>query len=317
MRRYMALAYLVLILGGASSEAADHCATQPPPQGLVERCRRFTFFLPSPPRSEHQIRVSLDARLLEWMSTCAIADRAPRLVSDAEASIDRVFALIKDMPSHHSAVAIIPEYTPLTFTQGGKTCYGVKSVSFRVPGAAGAVDIGEPTFTAGPTSDMVKEAAKAGLKALKDSGKPFTPDLSRLHKVLTQLEKYGKDLDDTWYNVQPYNTGDPMNAAACYKEFRAGRGNVCRPADEALKACERHLAEDLVQSYHYDKVAPARYAEILEIKANDIQRSMDHLVKIQNQGSPGALPCPSIATVFMPKIAELARRHSLYSAGGY
>jgi hypothetical protein len=92
---------------------------------------------------------------------------------------------------------------------------------------------------------------------------------------------------------------------------------VCRPAAEALRACERHLAEELVQSYHYDEVAPARYAEILEIKAADIQRSMDHLVRIQNQDSPGALPCPSIATVFMPKIAELARRHSLYAAGGY
>jgi hypothetical protein len=313
----MALAYLVFILAGARTEAADHCATQAPPQGLVERCRRITFFLPSPPRSESQIRVSLDARLMEWMSTCVVADRAPRLMSEAEESVDRVFALIKDLPSHHSAVAIIPEYTPLTFTQDGKTCYGVKSVSFRVPGAEGEVEIGEPTFATGPTSDMVKEAATAGLKALKDSGKPFTPGLSRLHRVLTQLESSGKDLDDTWYNVQPYNSGDPMNSAACYKEFRAGRGNVCRPADEALKACERHLAEELVQSYYYDKVAPARYAEILEIKAGDIQRSMDHLVMIQAQDSPGALPCPSIATVFMPRIADLARRHSLYAAGGY
>jgi hypothetical protein len=164
---------------------------------------------------------------------------------------------------------------------------------------------------------MVKEAAAAGLKAIKDAGVPFTPELSRLHRVLTQLERYGTDLDDTWYNVQPYHSGDPTNSAACYKEFRAARGHVCRPADEALKACERHLAAELVQSHHYDKVSPARYVEILEIKASDIQRSMDHLVKIQNQGSPGALPCPSIATVFMPKIAELARRHSLYAAGGY
>jgi hypothetical protein len=314
--RPVALALAVLALGGARRSEAGRCATTPPPKGLVERCQSLTFWFPSGyPDAYRQAYFQL--ALVEWMRTCVIADRAPRLVYDAEDSVDHLFGLIKDLPDLRP-VRIVPDYTPLTFTEQGRTCYGVKSVSFHAAGTGGEVDADGPIdITAGPTSDMVKEAAAAARKALRDPSVPGSAELSRFLSVLEQLEKYGRDFDDTWYNVQPYNSGDPMNAAACYKDFRAGQGHVCRSADEALKACERHLADELVQSYHYDKVSPARYAEILQIKAADIQRGIDHLHVIQGQDSEGAVPCPSIKNVFMPRIADLARKHSLYAAGRY
>ena len=306
------LAVLAALAG--SGEAWARCATEPPPQGLVERCRSLNFrFTDSTP--DIYRRSVLNVTLYEWMRGCVIADRAVGLVGAAEASIDRVFDLVKDLPFSRGFVKIIPEYTPLTYTEGGRTCYGVKSVSFRVAGASASVvepSDDEIEMVAGPTSDMVKEAAAAGLRALRDPSVQGSAALSRFLGVLEQMAKYGSDFDDTWYSVQPYQTGDPMNSVACYKGVSG-----CAPADEALKACERHLADELVQSYHYDKVSPTRYAEILDLKAADIQRGIDHLHVIQSMDSPGALPCPSIATVFMPRIADLARKHSVYGAGGY
>jgi hypothetical protein len=317
IRRLLALPVVTLALATASHiEARDFCATEPPPKGLVERCHGLTFWFPSG-TSDSLRRAYFEVSLIEWMATCVISDRASGLVFEARESVDEVFELIKDLTGL-KPVRLVPDYTPLTFSEHGRTCYGVKSVSFHVAGARGAVDAdGDIDLVPGPTSDMVKEAATAAKKALRDSSVRGSAELSRLLSVLEQLEKYGKDFDDTWYNVQPYASGDPMDAVTCYKEFRAGRGNVCRPADEALKACERHLGDELVQSYHFDQVSPRRFAEILEVKANDIQRSMDHLVMIQAQDSHGAVPCPSIKDVFMPRIADLARRHSLYAAGGY
>lgn len=315
-KRPLALAVVTLAIVGTRRSEADSCAVEPPPKGLVERCHGLTFWFPSG-MSDSFRRAYFEVRLIEWMRTCAISDRAPGLVYEARDSADGVFDLVKDL-SDLKAVRIVPDYTPLKYTEGARTCYGVKNVSFHVAGARGAVDAdGDIAVSSGPTSDMVKEAAAAAKKALRDPSVRGSAELSRLLSVLEQLEKYGRDFDDTWYNVQPYRSGDSWNAAACYKDFRAGRGHVCRPADEALKACERHLGEELVQSHHYDKVSPQRFAEILQIKAADIQRSVDHLAFIQAQNSPAALPCPSIETVFMPRIAELAHRHSLYGAGGY
>lgn len=309
----LATGVALVFLAGAG-ETLARCASEPPPKGLVERCRGLNFrFTDSTPDSIK--RSVLNITLYEWMRTCVIPERALGLIGDAEASIDRVYELTKDLPFSRGFVKIIPEYTPLTYSEGGRTCYGVKSVSFRVAGASATVV--EPTddeieMIAGPTSDMVKEAAAAGIQALRDPSVQGSAALSRFLSVLEQMAKHGSDFDDTWYNVQPYATGDPMSSVACYKG-----PSGCAPADEALKACERHLADELVQSYHYDKVSPKRYAEILDIKADDIQRGIDHLHVIQSMDSPGALPCPSIATVFMPRIAELARKHSVYGAGGY
>lgn len=317
IRRLLVLPVVTLVLVAAShAEARDFCATEPPPKGLVERCHGKTFWFPSG-TSDSFRRAYFEVSLIEWMQTCVISDRAPGLVFEARDSVDHVFELIQDLPDL-KPVRIVPDYTPLTFSERGRTCYGVESVSFHVAGARGTVDADGPIdLVSGPTSDMVKEAAVAAQQALRDPAIRGSAELSRFRRVLDQLEKYGKDFDDTWYNVQPYASGDPMNAAACYKDFRAGRGQVCRSADEALQACERHLGDELVQSYHYDKVSPQRFAEILQVKANDIQRSMDHLALIQAQDSPGAVPCPSIKDVFMPRIADLARRHSLYAAGQY
>ncbi|PYQ06977.1 MAG: hypothetical protein DMF82_04880 [Acidobacteria bacterium] len=314
--RSFVLALAALALAGApATEARNRCATEPPPQGVVERCHGLTFWFPSGAADRFR-RAYFEVSLVEWMRTCVISDRAPGLLFDARESVDQVFELIQDLPEL-KPVRIVPDYTPLTFSEGGRTCYGVKSVSFHVAGARGAVDLdGDIDLVAGPTSDMVKEAAAAAKQALRDPSVRGSAELSRLLSVLDQLEKYGKDFDDTWYNVQPYASGDPMNAAACYKEFRAGR-QACLSDDEALHACERHLGDELVQSYHYDKVSAPRYAEILQIKAADIQRSVDHLAAIQGQDSAGAVPCPSIKDVFMPRIGELSRRHSLYAAGQY
>jgi hypothetical protein len=235
-------------------------------------------------------------------------------VFGARDSIDHMFELIKDLPDL-SPVRIVPDYTPLTFKQGGRTCHGVKSVTFHIAGTGAAVIDGDPVLTPGAPSDVVKEAAAAGRKALRDSSLPGSTAQSRLLSVLEQLEKYGTDFDDTWYNVQPWSTGDSMDAGACYKEV-GPNGNVCRPTDDALKTCERRLAQQVVEAWSYDKDSPDRFAEVLDAIASDIQRSMDHLTAIQGQDSAGAVPCPSIKA-FMSRIGDLARQHSLYMAGGY
>ncbi len=317
MMRGLAFASLTLVLvTGSRADAQDFCATQPPPEGLVERCRSKIFSFPSGTADRYRQAV-FEVTLVEWMRGCVISWRAPGLVFEAQKSVDRAFELIKDL-SDFRFVRIVPVYTALQFTDGGRTCFGVKSVSFRVAGTQGTVDAGgDIDIIPGPTSDMVKEAAAAARKALQDPSVRGSASLSRFLNVLAALERSGKDFDDTWYNVQPFGSGDAMNAGACYKDFRVGQGQACRPADEALKACERHLADDLVQSYFYDKVSPRRYAEILEIRAADIQRSIDHVADIQKMDSPAALPCPSIKSVFMPRIADLARRNSVYGAGGY
>jgi hypothetical protein len=308
----LALAVL-LVAVGAPAARADRCATEPPPKGLVERCHSKVFWFPS--GTPDRLRaVTLELALVDWMRTCVISDRAPGLVFGARDSVDHMFELIKDMPDL-SPVRIIPDYTPLTYKQGGLTCYGVKSVNFHLAGTSAEVEPGEPVITPGAPSDVVKEAAAAGRKALQDPSVTGSAALSRFLSVLEQLEKYGTDFDDTWYNVQPWSTGDAMNAGACYKEVTAN-GNVCRPTDDALKVCERHLAQQVVEAWSYDKDTPARFAEVLDVIASDIQRSMDHLAAIQGQDSEGAVPCPSIKT-FMSRIGDLAHQHSLYMAGGY
>ncbi len=305
---------ILLMAGGARVHAKDRCATEPPPQGLVERCHSHVFWFAS--GTPDRLRAAMfELALVDWMRTCVVSDRAPGLVFGARDSVDHAFELIKDLPDL-SPVRIVPDYTPLTFKQDGRTCYGVKSVTFRVAGTGAAVDAdGDIQLSSTPPSDLVKEAAAAGKKALQDPSVTGSLALSRFLGVLEQLERYGTDFDDTWYNVQPWSTGDATSPGACYKDFGA-RGNVCRPTDEAVQTCERHLARQIVEAYGYDKDSPARLAEVLDTIAHDIQRSMDHLAAIQGQDSEGAVPCPSIKS-FMSRIGTLAGQHSVYAAGGY
>jgi hypothetical protein len=304
---------LVLISAAflVDARADASCATDPPPEGLVERCRSKDLWIGSG-TSEGQRHALLQVTLVEWMSTCVTSERAPGLVAGAEESVDRVFDLIKDLSGDRS-VTILPDYTPLEYTEDGHTCYGVQSVSFRVAGAQGSVDADADFETSDePSSDMIKEAASAARQALQDPSVQGSAELSRFQSVLIQLEEYGSDFDDTWYDVGPYPSGDPMDVAACFTGV-----NECLPADDALQACERHLARELVQHHQVDQVSPQRFAVILEEKANHIQRGVDYLHHIQSADSPGALPCPSIEEVFMPRVAELARHHSVYGAGQY
>ena len=305
---------LLIMLGGTDARAA--CATEPPPEGLVERCQGKDYVV-SDAMSEEQLRAAVNSTLVEWMRGCVIANRAPGLVDDAEESVDKMVALMLDLPSHRRSVRIIPDYVPLTYHEGGKTCYGVESVTFHIAGAQGEVEEPEDSEigfepTSSPPSDLVKEAAKAAIEALKDPSVPGSAELSRFQSVLIELEKYGSDFDDTWFNVQP------QGATACYKNESGG----CLKSDEALKACTQHLGPRLVQSHHYDEVSQKRYAEILQVIANDIQRSMDYLQYLQGnqEGAEvpgGGIECESLEKVFMPRIGELAGKHSIYGAGQY
>ncbi len=307
----------VLLLIPHRSQADDHCATEPPPQGLVERCRSLTFSF-SDGTSDGLRRAVLNVALLEWMSGCVVADRAPALIGEAEESVDKVFALVKDMAPQRG-VRIIPDYTPLTFTQDGQTCYGVKSVSFHVAGAQGTVDAdGDIEIIPGPSSEMIKDAATAARKALQDPAVPGSGRLSRFLSVLVALESSGKDFDDTWYNVAPDPSGDPMNTPpACFTDFQVGKGYVCRPADEALHTCERHLAGELVDVYNDGKVPLDRFRTYLQGRAEDIQRGVDYVSQVHGVEGAEAAACSSVSTVFAPRMATASGRNSVYGAGQY
>lgn len=296
---------LLTLLIGTRARAA--CATEPPPEGLSDRCRSKDYVV-SDAMNEEQLRAALNLTLTGWMEGCVISDRAAGLVYGAEESVDKMVALMMNLPSNRRSVRIIPEYQPLTYHEGGKTCYGVESVSFHIAGSKGEVEESGPDgVTTGPTSDMVKEAAKAAREALKAQSVPGSPELSRFQNVLNELENYGNDFDDTWFNVQP------QGVTACYKSESGG----CLSNDAALKACTNHLGARLVQSHQYDKVSQERYAEILQVIANDIQRGVDQLRYVQTLDSPGAIECRSIDEVFMPRIADSAGKHSVYGAGRY
>ena len=309
VRAIARLAAIAAVIG-AAAQARAYCSTEAPPKGLVERCRSKEFLV-SDAMNDEQLRAALDITLLEWMEGCVIKERAAGLIGEAEESIDHMFSLLKDRRGTTRTFRIMPDYVPLTYREGGKTCFGVKSVSFRLAGSQSDVD--EPDdddiqVTPGAPSDVVKQAAAESRKALEDPSVPGSAELSRFLSVLIALEKDGTDLDDTWYDLGPFSIGDPMNSGACYKEFKTGSGQVCRSVAEARKACERHLGQDLVAGHGADR---------LQELAGKIQRGIDHIAVIKDQDSPGAVPCPSISEFFMPKINELAGKHSLYGAGQY
>jgi hypothetical protein len=301
----VALVAGVLLLAGRAS--ADYCATQPPPKGLVERCRSKEIVVPRElPAFREQLR--------EWMGTCVIAERRFELV-DGNASVDEVWTWIA---SHRGAkFTIVPEYTAVTYTRDGRTCYGVGSVVFRLKRPVGTVDDDGPIeVTYGPTSDQIKAAALTGEKALKDPSIPGGEELSRMLSVLDRMKRLGKDFDDTYYAVGPYKDvlGD-WDPPACYKAGRYGSGGYeyyCRPADDALKTCERHLADRLVEA-HLRGLDPRSLAELLLIWSNEIDRGLTHLIQLQTAEGK-VVSCEGVRKGIMPAVRALRdQENSIYS----
>jgi hypothetical protein len=124
-----------------SQPAMAACSTKPPPEGLVERCHSKDFTVSDAQNAEQRC-AALRVTLMEWMKTCVIEDRAEGLVGGAE-SVDTMCDMIKDLTGPR-VLKIIPDYTPLTYKEGAKTCFGVKSVDFHFQGAQGVVEPGEP-----------------------------------------------------------------------------------------------------------------------------------------------------------------------------
>jgi hypothetical protein len=293
--------------------AQGHCATEPPPKGLVERCQGLTMLAP---RSLSVFRI----QLYEWMQTCVISERAKGLVfgNDSVESTWKLIDTLNALPlSSPRTVRIVPTYQPLTFTQAGRTCYGVKNVTFDVRRQrAAAVEEGPIELTPGPTVDMIKESAEAGIKALQDPSIKPSPEVSRMLGVLEMMARYGKDFNDTYYPVAPVQGygGSLMNAPACFKDDARW---TCLPANQALTQCEQHLATDIVNAHVHDKLSAKSFGQVLESRAFEIQRGVDYLSTINDD--TGAAFCPAVRDVIRPRVGELAKKGktTVYGAGGY
>lgn len=316
--RLLVFVCLFAASAGASARAAQesHCATQPPPEGLVARCQSKTIVVPDN-------ELALRFVLTEWMRTCVSSDRAPGLVYGAE-SVDEVWDLVSDLPGYRRAITIYPEYEPLKFTRNGRTCYGVKSVEFRTTKRRVEVEDGEPEVSpVRPsetlTPEMIKEAARAATRALEDSSTTDNPGISQFRGVLDGLARYGADFDDRYYPVAPMNVGaGDMSTYSCDKDYSASTGRFdCLPADAAVKACTRHLADDLVSAYHFDKLTGDRLTEMLEIKSNEIQRGFQYVFQQQEFDASGATLCPALREVIKPMMGEMARKGKTTLYGYY
>jgi hypothetical protein len=301
----LSLAAIGSLTTAGSSRADDYCAAQPPPQGLVERCRSRVFIVPDNP-------MAFRFQLTEWMRTCVSSDRAPGLVYGAE-SVDTLWDLIKGLPNHSRVVTVIPKYEPLTFTKAGKTCYGVKSVEFDVR-PRGTVDPGNPTLKYGPPDDLIKSAAKAAKAALMDPSVRGSAELSRFLGVLDYLERHGEAFDDTYYAVGPALTTPGTDAVACYRDAST---RDCLPAADAVKQCTAHLAHDLVSAYHGKaKMSPKGFADFLEGRAREIQRGFDSLRRQQESGTT-AMVCPGVKNAIMPLVVAKAKQKGLMTLYGH
>ena len=238
--------------------ADSYCASQPPPAGLVERCRSRLMVVPN---DISAFRLALT----EWMDTCVANGRAAGLVRRAT-SVEEVWSRMQDRPAGVSAVRITPRYEPLKFEKEGKICYGVKSVEFALPSGTviddGPTDVTSVSKSVTITDNMIKQSAAAARQALASSA--MTPELSRFLGVLHGLEQYGSDFDDRYYPVAPLQDNGSWNPYACFKDYNVQSGQYdCLPADQAMKACQRNLAVDIVTSHMFDKVTAKRFAEIL------------------------------------------------------
>lgn len=300
----------------ATPALAQHCATQPPPEGLVPRCHKLDIVVPSS-------RVELELLLLHWMESCAVRSRGASLVIGNE-SVDEVWALIEGKRyTPYSSVRILPHYTPNHYQSEGRTCYGVGSVDFAVAGAEGEVEMGEPEVTPANTigaftEDQIRDAAEAGERALQAYPGSDAYERSRMQNVLAWMKSQGRDFNDLYYKLAPETdlTGS-WNPPACFKDDSVPPH--CAAADDARRQCERHFAPQLVQ-LHLSGASDAQLAERLLVIANDIARAKHYLIGIQGAESPGAVPCPSISEVFMPEIGDLASDpktlYNAWDAGG-
>lgn len=259
-------------------------------------------------------------QLYEWMQTCVVAGRAQGLVFGND-SVEKTWDLIDTLNglplSSPRTVRIVPTYQPLTFTQAGRTCYGVKSVTFDVRRQrAASVEEGPIEIIPGPTDDMIKASARAGIQALKDPSIKGSPEVSRMIGVLEMMARYGKGFDDRYYPVAPVQGygGSLMNAPACFKD--AARW-TCLPPGEAVKACEQHLAVDVVNAHQHDKLSMKGFGQVLESRATEIQRGVNYLSSITDD--TGAAFCPSVRDVIRPRVGALAKtgKTTVYGAGAY
>jgi hypothetical protein len=268
----------------------------------------------------------LTTGLSEWMESCFPAQAGLVYASEeGEASVERIFELVKDLSGAAPSVRVAADYTPRKYSESGRTCYGVESVVFRLPGAGGEVDLdGEIEITPGPPSDLVMEAAAAGKKALQHPSVGGSHALSKMLGVLQAMETHGRDIDDTWYDVTPTLVrpigGDrglrDFVPPACFTESSGGR-QQCLPRDEAKASCERHFADQLVTAYDSTRSDPVQYAKVLVQISRDIQSAVSYLNQFAHLEAPtNVVPCESIKD-FMARIGALAQRHSIYMAGQY
>lgn len=291
--------------------AQEYCARKPPPEGLVKRCHSKTITVPP---NESVLRV----QLLEWMMTCVVRSRAVELVyaDEASASIDRIWELLRDrytpLPtvSDLKFVTVVPQYQPLTFTSEGRTCYGVKSVTFDLRGSRGEVDMGPANLPS--YSEMVKEAAAAAARALERSGQTNAPGYARILGVLEGMAKAGERFDDTYFPVAPF-TQSNMNYAACFKDTQWN----CLPPAEAVQACEHHLGREIITAHFVDRLSPEAMAEFVLGRGTEILRGVDYMDSAKNADNR-ALFCPrALVETIMPKVQELARKHGKAGLYGY
>lgn len=304
---------VALAAGLAMPASAQHCATQPPPEGLVPRCHHLDMVVPSS-------RVEFELLLLHWMESCAIRSRGAELVIGND-SVDEAWALIEDKRyTPYNSVRILPRYTPNQWRSEGRTCYGVGSVDFVVAGSEGEVELGEPEVTPANTlsafsDDQIRAAAAAAERALQAYPGSDANERSRMQNILARMKSYGRGFNDLYYKVAPEaDILGNFNPPACFKEADPGGPLHCSAADTARNNCRRYVGPALVQ-WHLSGVSDRDLADRLLIIANDIARSKQYLMIIQAADSPAAVPCPSISDVFMPEIGALARDpKSLYNA---
>ena len=252
--------------------------------------------------------------LTSWMKKCVPAEGARDLVFGNQ-SVDDIFRRLRDRPEGVMDVKITAKYEPMKFQKDGRTCYGVRSVEFSLPSGVvtedGPTDVTPVSAHASISDEMIKESAAAARRAISRS--TMTPALSRLSGVLIGLEQNGSEFDDRYFPVAPLLHSGNWDPPACFNRYSTSNRYDCLPAAEAVKACTRNLAVELVTSHVFDKVSEKRFAEILDIKANEIQRSVDFLLSAQNTDSP-AIYCPALRDVIKPLAGKLAQKgRTVYS----
>lgn len=282
----------------------DYCATSPPPQGLVKRCRRTDIEVPG-------TYFEFEGLVREWMSTCVSSGRAPELV-DGDPSLAEVWSIVDGRTGLE--VGIKPVYEPNSwYASDGRTCYGVAEVSFELE-RQGDVSMGEPTITFGFSDQDVKDVSRRIAHALESTDEDPAV-VRRLKCVASRMGANGKQFDDAYYNVAP--TGDLIgnwNAPACYKEGSYGSNGYayeCRDGAAALSTCKRGFLDTLMRKAA-EGGSDAELVDWLTYRDDEINRGLVHLRQLQESGS-AALSCPGVRTHLMPEIAASGQKsNSVY-----